>query len=308
MKLFSLTVSTILAAAVCTSVPLKEPAYAFQTAEALTYNQLKEIATQKKLLPVNAKISRAGKANVIPELNGLEIDVEETWNRLQQNSGYPIPYAYKQIPPQITIKDLPLLPIYQGNSAKKEMALMINVAWGTEYIPAILEELKRHAAKATFFLDGSWLLKNPDVARQIVTAGHEIGNHAFSHPDMARLSAARQLEQIEKTQTAIKNTLAVSSKWFAPPSGSYNDETVRLAKQSGMTTVLWTLDTVDWRRPPSQQIINRIVPKAVNGAMVLMHPTAPTAEALKTMIPALQQKGFRLVTVSDLLSPVRQPE
>ncbi|MFC4768839.1 polysaccharide deacetylase family protein [Effusibacillus consociatus] len=275
----------------------------------LTKEDLQRKASKLFKQPIDAVVSRAGKPNVIPELNGIELDVEATWQNFQKNgSQSPDFYVYKQLPPKIKLSDYPNLPIYQGNPHKKEMSLMINVAWGTEYIDGILQVLKDNSAKATFFLDGSWLAKNPEVAKRIVSEGHEIGNHAYTHPDMAALSPERQLHQIVKTQEEIKQVLGVESKWFAPPSGSFNQATVKIARSQGMGTVLWTLDTVDWRRPPKEQILNRIIPHARNGAMILMHPTEPTLGALRTLVPDLKKKGFQLVTVSELLSPIRKVE
>lgn len=274
----------------------------------LTREELRREAVKLYKPPIDAVVSRAGKPNVVPELNGVEVDVDATWENLQKNGGQTVAYVYKQIPPKVKMSDFPHLPVYQGNPGKREMSLMINVAWGTEYIEGILQVLRENQAKATFFLDGSWLAKNPETAKKIAAEGHEIGNHAYTHPDMAALSAQRQREQIVKTEAEIEKTLGAKSKWFAPPSGSYNDTTVLVAREQGMGTVLWTLDTVDWRRPPRDQIINRILPNAKNGALVLMHPTEPTLAALRTLIPELKNKGFRLVTVSELLSPVRKVE
>ena len=88
--------------------------------------------------------------------------------------------------------DLDPQPIYRGNPEKPMVALLINVAWGNEYIPKILKTLNDHEAKATFFLDGSWGKKNPDLALMIYEEGHEIGNHAYSHPDLKQRSKMKQ--------------------------------------------------------------------------------------------------------------------
>ncbi|MGB8954711.1 MAG: polysaccharide deacetylase family protein, partial [Tumebacillaceae bacterium] len=228
-----------------------------------------------------------------------------TLHHAQGLTGDRIPLVYKQIPPKVSLDDLGALPIYRGNPQKKQMSLMINVAWGTEYLEEILSILDTNNVKATFFLDGSWAAKNGNVAKKIVEKGHEIGNHAYTHPDMAKLGAERTAQEIVRTNDAIQKATGIRPKLFAPPSGSYNDLTVKTAHGQGMRTILWTLDTVDWKRPPAAAILNRIVPKAHNGALVLMHPTEPTVTALRTMIPELGKKGYHLVTVSELLSQER---
>jgi probable sporulation protein (polysaccharide deacetylase family) len=294
-------------------IPLWEPqivAGQEQNAKnAITKTDLMREAAACSRKPVDARVNRAGKPNVIPDLNGIEVDIETTWQKVHQKGKIDKDlFVYKQVPARVKMGDYPDLPVYQGNPGKKEMALMINVAWGTEFIDGILQLLKEKKVKATFFLDGSWLTKNPDTARRIAAEGHEIGNHAFTHPDMAKLSMDRQLSEIQRTQQKIKEVLHKDSKWFAPPSGSYNAATVKLARSQGMGTVLWTLDSVDWKRPPQADIVNRIGGNARNGALVLMHPTQPTLGALHILIPELQKKGFRLVTVSELLSPERKVE
>jgi peptidoglycan-N-acetylglucosamine deacetylase len=267
--------------------------------------QVEQLAKEKRKPPIDAKMDRIWKA--IPELNGVEVDVEATVEQSKKtNSG--ISLVYRQIPPKIKLDDLGPQPIYRGNPEKRQMALMINVAWGTEYIPQILEILRAYHVQSTFFLDGSWLKKNPDIAKMILAAGHEIGNHAYSHPDMARISRERAVREIVRTNDLIKQTLGITPTLFAPPSGSYTGETVRLAAEQHMRTILWTLDTVDWKKPPAETISRKIISQATNGALVLMHPTAPTVGALRSMIPELQKKGYRLVTVSELLSPVRETD
>ena len=102
------------------------------------------------------------------------------------------------------------------------VAFLINVAWGNEYIPEILKVLNEQQIKATFFFDGSWVKKNPDLAKMIKEAGHEIGNHAYSHPDLKQRSVAQTTEELKKTNDVIEGNPWYNTKWFAPPSGSFN--------------------------------------------------------------------------------------
>ena len=213
--------------------------------------------------------------------------------------------VYEEIPPNIHLEDLESEPIYRGNPQKPMVAFLINVAWGNEYIPEILKVLNEHQTKATFFFDGSWVKKNPDLAKMIKEAGHEIGNHAYSHPDLKQRSVAQTKEELQKTNDVIKATLGITPIWFAPPSGSFNEATIQVADQLDMKTILWTVDTVDWRKPATSEMVRRVVSKVENGSMVLMHPTKPTAEGMERMITDIKAKGLQLGTVSDLLSEKR---
>ena len=185
------------------------------------------------------------------------------------------------------------------------VALLINVAWGNEYIPKILTILNESKVKATFFFDGSWVKKNPDLAKMIYREGHEIGNHAYSHPDLKKRSKVDTIQELKKTNDVIKETIGIKPKWFAPPSGSFNQVTVQVANDLNMKTILWTVDTVDWRNPSTSEMVRRIITNVDNGSMVLMHPTKPVAEGLKTMITDIKAKGYKLGTVSDLMSEKR---
>jgi len=132
-----------------------------------------------------------------------------------------------------------------------------------------------------------------------------MSNHAYSHPDMKMLSRSEQYNQIAKTEQLLKELLQVENKWFAPPSGSYNAATVQIARDQGLGTVMWTIDTVDWRKPPADAVIRKIASKLEPGALILMHPTATTRDALAGMIDSAFAKGYAIGTVSETLSSDR---
>ena len=213
--------------------------------------------------------------------------------------------VFKETSPEIHLKDLPPAPIYRGNPEKPMVTLLINVAWGNEFIPQMLKTLNEHEVKATFFFDGSWVQKNPDIAKQIYKEKHEIGNHAYSHPDLKHKSPKETEMELIKTNDVIEETLEIKPIWFAPPSGSFNQETIEVARKLDMLTILWTVDTVDWRNPSTAEMVSRVVSEVDNGAMILMHPTRPTAEGLDKMIRDIKEKGYVLGTVSEMMSENR---
>lgn len=270
------------------------------------YDTIVAEAETKYIAPINARIDRVWHA--IPGYNGLTIDIEKTYEAaLRTPRLSPIPYQYKEIPPEINLAQLGPHPIYRGNPLKPMVSLMINVAWGNEYLIPILDTLAVKGVKATFFLDGSWLKKNEDLAKIIQNQGHELSNHAFSHPDMKQLNRSEQYDQMNKTQQLLKQILDVDNKWFAPPSGSYNALTVQIAKEQGLSTVLWTIDTVDWRNPPAESVIRKVSSMLEPGSLILMHPTATTRDALAGIINSASAKGYLIGTVSETLSTDRVP-
>ncbi|MFD2700161.1 polysaccharide deacetylase family protein [Paenibacillus shunpengii] len=266
--------------------------------------QIEDKAEEYKVEPIDAKVDRVWKA--IPGYNGMEVDVQATYLQARSNpNGASIPLVYKQIPPKVTLDDLGAQPIYRGNPEKKMASFMINVAWGNEYIVPMLDILDEYKIKATFFLDGSWLKKNEQMAKEIQKRGHELENHAYSHPNMSQLTTERATLEISKTKSLLKEMLGVENKWFAPPSGDYDQETVELARQQGLKTVLWTIDTVDWKKPSPDSVVAKITKGVEPGSLILMHPTASSAGAMRGMIEGITKKGIKLGTVSETLSSER---
>lgn len=266
-------------------------------------DQIKEIADQVDQKPIDARIDKVWKA--IPGYNGLKVNQEESLLIAQQFGRVLIEnLVIDEIEPDVSLHDLPPSPIYRGNEKKPMVALMINVSWGTEYVEGLLSVLDEYGVKATFFLDGNWIKRNRDVAISIKNNGHEIGNHAYSHPDMTKISLDKIHDEIANTEKLIED-IGAKSHLFAPPAGAYDDRVVKVANEYNMRTILWTLDTIDWKKPTADQIVNRIVPKLENGALILMHPTESTVEALPRMIEGAQEKGLTIGTVSEVISPER---
>jgi probable sporulation protein (polysaccharide deacetylase family) len=268
-------------------------------------NDINKLAKKHYEAPINAKIDPVWKG--IPGYNGVEVDVEKTYKlALSKQKVDKLELIFNEIPPDINLEDLPPSPIYKGNPKKKMVSLMINVAWGNEYLDTMLTTLDEANVRATFFLDGSWLKKNVDMAKIIKEKGHEISNHAYSHKDMSKYSEPVQRAEIQKTEDLLKEKLQVNNTLFAPPSGDYNQTTVNIAHDLNLKTILWTIDTVDWKKPKPEWIVRKIGSRLEPGSLILMHPTESSSQALKAMISEITNKGYAIGTVSDLISPQRK--
>ncbi len=268
------------------------------------YRKIEAYSREHEIPPIDAKVDGVWKA--IPGYNGLGVNIAQSYQAMKANGEFnEDKLVYREILPKIHLKNLGDEPIYKGNPEKPMVAFLINVAWGTEFIPGILETLGTHKIKTTFFFDGTWVKENPEMAKTIYDAGHEIGNHAYTHPDLESCSRDKTIDELQKTNDVIEETLGVKPIWFAPPSGSFNGVTVEVANELGMKTILWTVDTIDWRKPETSEMVNRVVSGVESGSMVLMHPTKPTAEGLDAMIRGVKAKGYRLGTVSDLMDEGR---
>jgi probable sporulation protein (polysaccharide deacetylase family) len=254
--------------------------------------------------PINARNDHVWK--LIPGLDGIVVDKEKTFEKTKKMHVNEIQWVYKTVKPNIDLKDLGTGPIYRGNEQKKAVALMVNVAWGTEYLPQMLKIFQEENIKVTFFLDGSWLNSHHKEGLALEKAGHEIGNHGYTHQMMSRVPVDRMQREIGRTEEVIKRVFHHPSKWFAPPSGDFNNKVVQVANDYHLGTVLWTLDTIDWRKTTSSSsMVQKIGSKVEPGNLILMHPTDRTVKALPDIIHAIKQKDLALTTVSEVLSTKR---
>ena len=268
------------------------------------YNEIARNADQYNIPAIDAKIDPIWKA--IPGYNGHMVDVEASYKKMKKTGQFDENMlVFKQVKPNIHLEDLPPAPIYKGNPEKPMVSFIINVAWGNEYLSDMLATLKQHHVTATFFLEGRWAQKYPELAQMITDAGHEVGNHSFTHPDMKNLSTVQIQQEITKTNGVIKATTGSIPKWFAPPSGSFKDEVVKIASNEEMGTIMWSVDTIDWQKPTPDVLIQRVMSKVHNGAIILMHPTAATAQSLEQLILQIKNKKLQINTVSNLLSEER---
>lgn len=192
-------------------------------------------------------------------------------------------------------------PIAKGSSQYPTVAFACNVFWGEEFLPDMLKTLDNENIKITFFIGGSWAKRFPDSLRDIASRGHELGNHTWSHPHPNNLTKLQNQEQIMQTERFIQETTNIKTVLYAPPYGEYNETVLTAVAEIGYQTILWSVDTIDWQRPSPEVLKNRVLKKVHNGAIILMHPTESTAKALPSLINNLRERGFTIMTVTDLL-------
>lgn len=192
--------------------------------------------------------------------------------------------------------------IYSGDKTSKKISLMVNVYWGNEFLEQMLDTFKQNDIKTTFFVGGSWAKDNPELLKRIYNEGHEIGSHGYSHKEQGKLDFESNYKEIKSCHDMVKSILNLDMELFAPPSGSYNKNTVSAASELGYKTIMWTRDTIDWRDKNTELIYSRAVSNLSGGDLILMHPTANTAEALSRIIAKAKSLGYSITTVSDVLA------
>lgn len=194
------------------------------------------------------------------------------------------------------------LPIYNVKTDEQKISLTINCAWNDDDIDKILETLDKHQVKVTFFMVGDWIEKYSESARKIHEAGHELANHSYNHPHVNNLNYDKNLEQIKKCSQLIEKITGNPSTLYRGPYGEYNDTVMQSAKDSNHSVIQWSIDTLDYKALTGEQMWERIESKLENGSIILMHNgTENTANSLDMIINNIKNKGFNIVSVSDLI-------
>ena len=195
-----------------------------------------------------------------------------------------------------------LLPIYCVKTEEKKISLTINCAWNADDIDIILNTLNKYQIHVTFFMVGEWIDKFPDAVKKIATAGHEIGNHSNTHPHVNNLSLEKNEQQIRLCADKIEKLTGKRSNLYRGPYGEYNDVVIKAAEMQNHKAIQWSLDTLDYKGLTGSQMWERLKDKIKQGDIILMHNgTEHTAESLDKIISNIQQKGFKIVPISELI-------
>lgn len=186
----------------------------------------------------------------------------------------------------------------------RRIALTFDAAYDPEPLADILRALSDAGVHSTFFLTGEFVEDFPAAVRQIRSAGHEIGNHSYSHPDFTELGAAEIRSQLRRTADALE-ALGVPDPrpLFRPPFGARDERVLDELAGEGYVSVYWTIDTLDWKPERTPEEIRATVrEKARPGAIVLMHiGSRQTAAILPTILQDLEREGYELVTVGQAI-------
>lgn len=196
------------------------------------------------------------------------------------------------------------LPIYCVDTKEKKVALSFDAAWGNEDTKEILAILKKHNVHVTFFMTGGWVENYPDDVKAIYKAGHDLGNHSENHKNMSQISDEEKTSELMKVHKKVKELTGVDMNLFRPPYGDYDNDVVLNAKENGYYTIQWDVDSLDWKDYGVENIIDTVVnhKNLGNGSIILCHNGAKyTADALESVITGLQEKGYEIVPVSELI-------
>ena len=170
--------------------------------------------------------------------------------------------------------------------------------------PRLLNLLAAHHIKATFFVIGQNVVEHPEIVQRAAREGHEIGNHSWSHPNLGKMSDEGVRRELQKTEDAIKSATGARPTLLRPPYGSISARQKKwIHDEFGYQIILWDVDPLDWKRPGPAVVCNRIIKETRAGSIVLSHDIHPgTIEAMPSTFDQLEAKGFKFVTVSELIA------
>jgi peptidoglycan/xylan/chitin deacetylase (PgdA/CDA1 family) len=201
--------------------------------------------------------------------------------------------------------------VWCGAPDQKAVALTFDDGPSPVYTAQIMALLKLYQAHGTFFVMGHRVEQYPGLVQALFKAGHEVGNHSFSHPRLTKIAQLSREQELERTALDL-NLLGCpqSQGLFRPPYSAYDDRLKAYLAHTHRRLVLWSIDSGDWRGLAAPAIIKNVLSRVRNGAIIIFHDSCenaradrhPTVEALSIILPALKAAGYRMVTVSQLLN------
>lgn len=194
---------------------------------------------------------------------------------------------------------------YKGgpDPTRPVIALTFDDGPSSENTPRVLSYLESVGGKATFFMVGSRVAPNAELLKRMIADGCEVGNHTWGHENLTGLSGEQIVNTLNATGDAVQAACGVRPVVMRPPGGSFNDAVLAGAGGLGMSVYCWSVDTRDWKTRNAQSTIDHVLTNAKDGDIILMHDIhGATADACATLIPELVNRGFQLVTVSELAS------
>ena len=189
--------------------------------------------------------------------------------------------------------------ISKTTGTPKYIALTFDDGPSRKYTPILLDGLKERGVHATFFLMGKNIEGEEDIVKRMSEEGHLIGNHSYEHIQLTKAGAKAVCEAVEHTQEQIEAITGKRPEYIRPPYGDWNEE---LEEEIGMTPVLWSLDSLDWKLKDTGKIIHQVLKDVKDGDIILLHDIFPSSvEAALELIDILQKEGYVFVTAYELL-------
>lgn len=192
----------------------------------------------------------------------------------------------------------------------KKLALTYDDGPNDPHTLRLLEVLARHEVRATFFLIGRYVARRSDIVRQVVKAGHVVGNHTFSHPNLIFCSRGQAETEIQQCQQVVHEAVGEQTRLFRPPFGGRHAGTLRLARSLGLEPIMWNVTGYDWRSKPAQYVEQKVRAKVRGGDVILLHDgghrefgadRSQTVIATDRLVARYKSEGYEFMTVPEMM-------
>lgn len=195
---------------------------------------------------------------------------------------------------------------YVEETEEKKIYLTFDCGFENGNTPAILDALKKHNAKATFFIVGNYMETSPELVKRMVDEGHTVGNHTYHHPDMSKIGDKEAFsKELSDLEALYEQTVGQPmTKYYRPPQGIYSESNLKMAQELGYKTFFWSLAYVDWyqdQQPSHEEAFAKLIPRIHPGAVVLLHNTSKTnGEILDELLTKWEELGYSFHPLSEL--------
>jgi peptidoglycan/xylan/chitin deacetylase (PgdA/CDA1 family) len=195
----------------------------------------------------------------------------------------------------------------------KQLALTYDDGPNDPYTLRLLEVLARHDVRATFFLIGRYVTQRPDIVRELAKAGHAIGNHTFSHPNLIFASSRRTKLELQQCEQALNDAIGEHAPLFRPPFGGRRPGTLPIARRLGLEPIMWRVSGHDWKERPAEYIEHKIRRQVRGGDVILLHDgghrtfgadRSQTVIATAHLLTQLKSEGYEFLTIPEIMSKV----
>lgn len=192
----------------------------------------------------------------------------------------------------------------------KQLALTYDDGPNDPHTLRLLEVLSKHDVRASFFLIGRFVQQRPDIVREIVKAGHVVGNHTFTHPLLTLMSSSEVRKELTDCRSALQDAIGDHSNLFRPPFGGRRPSVLRVARELGLQPVMWNVTGYDWTAPPAEVIEGKVSSQIYGGNVILLHDgghrqmgadRSQTVLATDHLIARYKSEGYEFVTIQRML-------
>jgi polysaccharide deacetylase family sporulation protein PdaB len=195
------------------------------------------------------------------------------------------------------------MPIFYVKKNVGEVSLTFDISWGEKTLPLVLQILEEKQVPATFFVSGPWGIRHVRALQDIFKRGHEIASHGDRHINLSQHPKKVVEDNILKAHQDLLSVVEKVAPYFRPPNGDYDDLVIKTARELGFETLIWSVDSLDWKNPGTAYMVKRVLSRVFPGAIILFHASDSSQQihlALPEIIEGLREKGLKPVLLSQL--------